>query len=124
MARGVAILFRRDLEYKIHNSICDDEGNFVSVDISIEGLPRLTLASLYAPKNDSPEFFSGIQEKINSLGNSDIIICGDRNVVREYHLDTYNYSRNNNPKARTGVSKFQSPGAQSRGPGAQLFFGR
>ena len=102
-ARGVAILFGKDLDYKIHTSTCDDEGNFILIDISIEGLPRLTLASLYAPNTDSPDFFTNIWEKISKLGNADVIICGDWNVVLDYHQDTYNYSRKNNPKARKEI---------------------
>ena len=46
LARGVAILIRRDLEYKVHNALCDEEGNYVMLDIAIEGLPHLTLVSL------------------------------------------------------------------------------
>ena len=104
-ARGVAIMIRKDLEYKIHSSSCDEEGTFVISDITIEGIPRLTLVSLYAPNNDSPQFFHNIWEKISALGNVEIIVCGDWNVVRDYNLDTYNYSRNNNPKAKREIQK-------------------
>ena len=69
MARGVAILISRDLEYKVNNAICDEDGNYILLHISIEGLPRLTLVSLYGPNSDSPSFFREIWDKISSLGN-------------------------------------------------------
>ena len=55
--RGVAILFSKNFEFKKHDSIGDTEGNFIVVDLTIEGLPRLTLAAIYAPNKDSPLFF-------------------------------------------------------------------
>ena len=105
LARGVAILIRKDLEYKVFNVICDEEGNYVILDIAIEGHPRLTLVSLYGPNSDSPLFFKEIWEKISSFGNLEIIVCGDWNTVRDYRQDTYNYVRKNNPKARDEISR-------------------
>ena len=105
MARGVAILISRDLEYKVHNALCDEEGNYVMLDISIEGLPRLTLASLYGPNSDSPLFFKEIWEKFSAFGNLEIVVCGDWNTVRDFRHDTYNYVRKNNPKAKDEIQR-------------------
>ena len=105
LAKGVAILIRRDLEYKVHNALCDEEGNYVMLDIAIEGLPRLTLVSLYGPNSDSPFYFKEIWEKISAFGNLEVIVCGDWNTVRDYRQDTYNYVRKNNPKAKEEIQR-------------------
>ena len=104
-ARGVAILLSKDFEFKIHDSTSDNKGNIVIADLTISGLPRLTLAAIYAPNKDSPLFFKNIWEKIGEFGNTDVVTCGDWNVVRNYSKDTYNYARFNNPKAKEEIDR-------------------
>ena len=87
-SRGVAVLFSKNLEFKIHNSKSDTDGNYIIIDLSVDGLPRFTY------------FFENIWKEIEAVGNSDVVACGDWNVVRDYRKDTHNYARNNNPKAR------------------------
>ena len=65
----------------------------------------MCLVNLYAPNKDSPEFFANIWEKVLSYNNADYIVCGDFNTVRDYSKDTYNYARNNNPKAKDEVER-------------------
>lgn len=98
-ARGVAILFGKDLEYKIHKHIEDDNGNFIILDITIHN-QRFSLVNLYGPNNDNPTFFQNIFSLIDELGNTDFIICGDYNCVLDPNLDYYNYKSVNNAKAR------------------------
>jgi hypothetical protein len=38
-----------------------------------------------------PQFFTNLQLKIESLGNSSLIIGGDWNVPLNYSMDTLNY---------------------------------
>ena len=47
----------------------------------------MTLASIYAPNNDSPEFFIEIRNKIEGLLNDNRIIGGDINLVLDLLLD-------------------------------------
>ena len=54
-SRDVAILFSKNLEYKIHNNISDPEGNFIIGEISVEQ-NRFTLVNLYGPNQDTPIF--------------------------------------------------------------------
>ena len=68
MARGVAILFYKNLDFKIHNSACDNEGNYILVDITIEVLPGFTLANIYAPNKDTPSFFKEIWARVEQMG--------------------------------------------------------
>jgi hypothetical protein len=39
-----------------------------------------TLVAVKGPNNDEPQFFTNLQHKIESLGNSSVIIGGDWNV--------------------------------------------
>ena len=55
-----------------------------------------TLVAVYGPNNDEPQFFTNLQLKIESLGNSSVIIGGDWNVPLNYSMDTLNYMHKNN----------------------------
>ena len=56
-ARGVAILFGKDIDYKINTKITDDNGNYIILDLTIDN-QKLTLVNLYGPNQDNPAFFS------------------------------------------------------------------
>ena len=98
-ARGVAILFGKNLEYKIHKQIKDNEGNFLVIDLTAQH-QRFTLINLYGPNSDSPSFFKKIIQHLEEIGNSDYIICGDFNLVLDPYIDCSNYKNINNPKSR------------------------
>ena len=79
-ARGVAILFNKDIDLTIHRSINDENGNFIITDITVED-KRLTLAIVYGPNSDDPNFYLKLFEHINSFENESVIIVGDWNLV-------------------------------------------
>lgn len=101
-ARGVAILFGKELDYKIRRSIIDTDGNYIILDMTVHN-QKLTLVNLYGPNNDKPAFFQNIANYIEEIGNNDNIICGDFNCVISPDLDYYNYKAINNPKARDKI---------------------
>ena len=101
-ARGVAIFFNKDLDYKIHRKIIDENGNFIILDLNVHN-QRLSLINLYGPNKDNPDFFKIISNYIDEIGNTDIIICGDYNCVLNPDLDYYNYKCLNIPNAREEV---------------------
>ena len=101
-SRGVCILFSNFVEYKVHNSKTDQNGNMLILDLEIEG-KRLTLANIYGPNDDSPNFFLKVQESIEEFDNEIVIICGDFNLVQNQELDTFNYINVNNPNAKEAV---------------------
>lgn len=106
-ARGVAILFGKDLDYKVNRKIIDENGNYIIIDITVTG-KRFTLVNLYGPNVDDPKFFQNIFDYIEEIGNSDVIICGDYNCVLDPDLDYYNYKSVNNAKARDKILEFIS----------------
>ena len=99
-SRGVCILFSNSLEYKVHKSKADENGNLLVLDIEIEN-KRLIL--VHGPNQDSPDFFLNIQEIIEEFENETIIIYGDFNLVQNQDLDTCNYTNINNPNAKEKV---------------------
>ena len=67
-SEGVAILFKNNFEYKIHNIFKDDEGRYILSDIKMLN-KHTTLASVYAPSSgDHPEFFLYINERGRCYG--------------------------------------------------------
>ena len=104
-SRGVAILFGKNFEYKIHQHIRDNEGNFLIVDITAQN-QRFTLVNIYGPNNDNPIFFQNIFQYTEEIGNVDFILCGDFNLIIDSEIDCFNYKNINNPKARDKLLEF------------------
>ena len=104
-ARGVAILFNKNLNYNIHNQISDNLGNYIILDISIHN-QHFSLINIYGPNTDNPKFFQEIFQNVDDIGNTDFIICGDFNLILDPNKDCSNYKHVNNPKARDRVLKF------------------
>lgn len=98
-ARGIAILFAKNFEYKVHKSISDPNGNFLLLDLTVQN-NRFTLASIYGPNTDNPSFFQTVSEKIAELENNAVVWCGDFNLVQNPEIDYKNYKTINNKHAR------------------------
>ena len=80
----------------------ETDGNCVILDTSVQVLPRLMLAIIFTRNAETPfyYYFKDLWEKISSLINTDISMCVDRNDVRDYEKDTYNYRRHNKRQRR------------------------
>ena len=105
--RGCAILIKRDLNFKVvkrYDSKCD---NVLLLDIVINNV-RLTLGSIYAPKQDlHRDFFDNLRNKIRSIDNKTYFFGGDFNSVANItnanlspslgNIDTLNMSVLPNP---------------------------
>ena len=65
-ARGVAIVFNKNLDYKIYQKIIDNNGNFIIADLNIYN-QGLTLINLYGPNADNPTFFKKILNIIDDM---------------------------------------------------------
>ena len=104
-ARGVAILIKRNFDYKINSIFKDFSGNLVSILITIDSL-KYRIINIYVPNSDKPEFFEDLKQHIESSEHDHCIVCGDFNLTLNQKLDTYNYKAINNPKARTKCINF------------------
>lgn len=97
--RGVAVLFKKNLDMTMHSQFSDPEGNFIIIDITVDN-HRFNLITLYGPNNDSPTFFNNLMLKAQSINNDNpYILCEDCNVVQAYKLDNCNYKTENNKKS-------------------------
>ena len=78
------------------------------MDIEIVDIARFLLINLYAPNEDSPNFFIDLFNKIESFDIKNLIMAGDGNLVNDFAKDTLNYKRLNNPKASQVVKNFKN----------------
>ena len=80
-ARGVAILLKRGLNFKIHNTYNYQCENAIFLDLTINQT-RLTICSAYGPKIcDDQEFFQKVFATIKSIGNRLFFVAGDLNTT-------------------------------------------
>ena len=101
-SRGVALLFKNNFEFVVHNTYRDQSGNIILIDLSITD-QRLTLVNIYGPNEDKQDFYESLKEKIIKQGNNEIIIVGDWNLLLDPPSDGLNYKHINNPNARNAV---------------------
>ena len=104
-AKGVAILFGKNFEYKINKHITDNEGNFIIVDITAQN-QRFTLVNIYGPNLEKPIFFQKLFQYTEEVGNTEFILCGDFNLIIDPEMDCFNYKNINNPKARDKLLEY------------------
>ena len=73
-------IFNKDLDYKIHRKIIDENRNFIILDLNVHN-QRLSLINLYGPNKDNPDFFKIITNYIDEICDTDIIIYGTKYLV-------------------------------------------
>ena len=109
-ARGVAILFKKDLPVHIYEDCIynDPSGNFTALNFSYESY-TITLGCIYGPNQDEPEFYKNVVfPKLEEFEEkSDFtVIGGDWNVALNKEMDTFGYSSVNNEKAKSTINEF------------------
>ena len=68
-SKGVAVLFKNQIEYKIHSVVKDDEGRYILTDIEMLN-KRMTIANIYVPSSgDHPELFEKVIREVVLLDN-------------------------------------------------------
>ena len=86
-ARGAAILFNPTLQnVEIQETKVSEQGRFVILDLKIHEM-SFTLANVYAPNNDDPQYFNSIFGIIENMPNDNRIIGGDFNLVLDIQKD-------------------------------------
>lgn len=102
-ARGTAILFNNNFEYKVLNVLKDNDCNLLAIEVEIVDKYTFLLANIYGPNTDSPDFFVSLSELVDNFDGDFVIMAGDFNLVQDTTLDYYNYVNTNNKKARDVV---------------------
>ena len=83
-SRGIAIMFKKDLDMNIKNSVSDKEGRRLLINVTINN-QDYTLVTMYSPNICSKriEFFKHTEKWINHYAttNSHLIVGGDMNSI-------------------------------------------
>lgn len=84
--RGVAILLNKSIYFCHKKTFSDKEGRYVMLTGSIGGT-EITLLNLYAPNEDSPNFFKNIASLLADNAEGIILIGEDYNCVLSASVD-------------------------------------
>ena len=89
-SRGVLILVREQLDFKLVSSKVDDQGRYILLHAMIQDTPFL-LINIYAPDKcaEQSEFFKSISNEITTCVTLDcsIVLGGDFNVTFDPEVD-------------------------------------
>ena len=69
-----------NFSFELERFFSDPEGRFIICDIKVDR-KVITLANLYAPNQDNPQFFEGIFNHLDVFKCEEIIVGGDFNLV-------------------------------------------
>ena len=75
-----------NFNFEIIKYKADVNGRFIIIDIKIEN-QLYTIANIYGPNNDDPEFFQQFGENLLDFSGENIILAGDFNLVLEVEKD-------------------------------------
>lgn len=104
-SRGVAILFRKGLNYKIEQKILSKNGRFIIIEITVEDI-TFVLVNVYAPNEDSPTFFTELFQTVDTFDNPHKLYAGDFNVVRDPYIDRVGTSQYTSPNSRGVIDNY------------------
>ena len=102
---GVCIILPLNLDYKIEDKICDQEGRILILKISIEKQSYI-LCNIYAPtrdhKNDQINFIKKFKNMLLPYENENLLVGGDFNFYLDPSLDKLDSmsNRQDNPAFR------------------------
>ena len=91
-SRGVSVLVKFDLDFKLQSVKADSQGRFILLVATIQDSPYVLL-NIYAPNksNEQCDFFENMSEEVRSVLSSElnysIVIGGDFNVIVNQELD-------------------------------------
>ena len=83
---GVAILFNNNFSFQLLKAYTDPKGRFIICDLTTNG-KCITLANIYAPNEDDPNFFTSVFNRLLDFKCEEIIVGGDVNLVRDVNKD-------------------------------------
>lgn len=74
-ARGVAILIRKGVPFKLETIKTDKEGRYINLSGEIHSFP-ITLENVYAPNYEDPDFFKKVLALITNMSQTNLIMGG------------------------------------------------
>ena len=97
-ARGVSILFSKQLQVIVHNVETSGEGRFIIIYATLNK-KKVLLMNLYAPNADDVEFYARAFEAADKYNPDYHIIGGDFNLAMDSCLDRMGTTHNNDRAA-------------------------
>ena len=95
---GVMLFFNKRRIAQILDVITDPGGRYICANIEVNE-HIFTLATIYAPNKDSPDFFKELNRNLVKLDAADVVLIGDFNLVLHPEIDrTENKLYNNRAK--------------------------
>lgn len=76
-ARGVAILFRKSIPFRMHSVVSDPVGRYIIVSGFINNFP-ITCVNVYGSNIDDPAFFRKLFGLIPDTSSTNLVIAGDK----------------------------------------------
>ena len=106
-SKGVAILFKPELDAKVTEIKTCPEGRFVALKVELNNTGVL-LANVYGPNSDCPDIFSQLFQVCEEINGDLMIIGGDWNFVFDVKKDRISTSHRvrNNDRCRSRVEIF------------------
>ena len=99
-ARGIAVCIRKGAPLSVSNVKSLEDGRTIILDVE-ENNQKIVLVAIYAPNEDSPQYFRTIREIIKQRDEKKVIV-GDFNLTLDVEKDRLN-TYHNNGKARDEV---------------------
>lgn len=104
-ARGVAILIRKGVPFKLKTLKADKEGRYIILSGEIFSF-HITLVNVYAPNYDDPDFYKKVFALIDNMSQTNLIIGGDFNCVLDGYLDRSSSKRAPQSNSRNFLNVF------------------
>ena len=89
----------RNLDYEIIKTTSDDQERYLILDLKVQE-KTITIAGLYAPNQDEPDYFVKVFRELAEHNNENLILCGDFNLVFDVELDRYDSTYNHKKSLR------------------------
>ena len=80
------MLFNNNFSFQVSRTYIDPKGRFIISDVSTNG-KCITLANVYAPNEDDPNFYISVFDQLVDFKCDEIIIGGDFNLVLDVEKD-------------------------------------
>ena len=93
-ARGIMVCIKKNAPFVISNVYKNTDGRLILFDLEQNG-QNLSLAIVYAPNEDCPQFFTDMAELMRNRSENKVIV-GDFNLTLNVDVDRMNTYHNNN----------------------------
>ena len=106
-ARGVSILFRKQLDIEVHNYLSDDDGRYLMLYCTLAG-HKFLIANVYVPNSDDVEFARKLVKDLQRFTPEYYIIGGDFNFVMNTQVDKIGSAKNTHIKIAECIKSFMA----------------